>query len=100
LVVVTAAPIGLLVGTVAGYLGGAVDTVLMRITDIVLAFPKLILALAFVAALGPGIENAIIAIAITSWPAYARVARAETITIRQSDFIAAARVQGASSSRI
>ena len=100
LVAVIATPIGLLVGTTAGYFGGWVDTVLMRITDIFLAFPRLILALAFVAALGPGIENAIIAIAITSWPPYARLARAETLTIRDSDFINAARLQGASSARI
>ncbi|QPM92277.1 ABC transporter permease [Pseudooceanicola algae] len=100
LVAVIATPVGLLVGTSAGYFGGWVDTVLMRITDIVLAFPKLILALAFVAALGPGIENAIIAIAITAWPPYARLARAETLTIRNSDFIAATKLQGASSLRI
>ena len=73
LVAIIAAPVGILVGTVSGYFGGVIDTVLMRITDIFLAFPKLILALAFVAALGPGIENAIIAIAITSWPPYARI---------------------------
>ncbi|MCE8422153.1 ABC transporter permease, partial [Rhodovulum sulfidophilum] len=79
---------------------GWVDTVLMRATDIFLAFPRLILALAFVAALGPGIENAIIAIALTSWPPYARLARAETLTIRDSDFINAARLQGASAPRI
>ncbi|WP_420348087.1 nickel transporter permease [Pelagibius sp.] len=100
LVAVIAAPIGLLVGTTAGYLGGWVDAVLMRITDIFLAFPKLVLALALVSALGPGIENAIIAIAITSWPPYARIARAETITIRNSDFISAVRLQGAGRLRI
>lgn len=100
LVAVLAAPIGLLVGTVAGYAGGWVDAVLMRITDIFLAFPRLILALAFVAALGPGIENAVLAIAITSWPAYARLARAETLSIRQTDFIAAVQLIGASPWRI
>jgi peptide/nickel transport system permease protein len=100
LVAVIAMPVGLLVGTVAGYLGGAVDSILMRVTDIFLAFPRLILALAFVAALGPGIENAIIAIAITIWPPYARIARAETLTIRKSDFIAAVRLQGASTARV
>lgn len=100
LVAVIAAPVGILVGTVSGYFGGIVDTVLMRITDIFLAFPKLILALAFVAALGPGIENAIIAISITSWPPYARIARAETITIRNSDFIKAIQLQGAGPVRI
>jgi peptide/nickel transport system permease protein len=100
LVSIIATPIGLLVGTVSGYLGGWVDTVLMRMTDIFLAFPRLILALAFVAALGPGIENAIIAIAITSWPPYARIARAETMQLRNSDFIAAVKLQGASTARI
>jgi peptide/nickel transport system permease protein len=100
LVAIIAAPIGLLVGTVAGYAGGWIDTVLMRITDIFLAFPKLILALAFVAALGPGIENAVIAIAITSWPPYARIARAETLTVRNSDYIKAVQLMGASPFRI
>jgi peptide/nickel transport system permease protein len=100
LVAVIATPVGLFVGTVAGYMGGWIDAVLMRITDIFLAFPRLILALAFVAALGPGIENAIIAISITIWPPYARLARAETLTIRNSDFIAAVRLQGASTARI
>ncbi|RUW27425.1 ABC transporter permease [Mesorhizobium sp. M4B.F.Ca.ET.215.01.1.1] len=100
LVAIIAAPIGLLVGTVAGYAGGWTDAVLMRITDIFLAFPKLVLALAFVAALGPGIENAVLAIAITSWPPYARIARAETLTVRNSDFIKAVQLMGASPFRI
>ena len=100
LVAIIATPIGLLVGTTAGYFGGWVDTVLMRITDIFLAFPRLILALAFASALGPGIENAIIAIAITSWPPYARLARAETLTIRETDYINAIRLQGAAPPRI
>lgn len=100
LVAIIAAPIGLLVGTVAGYAGGWIDAILMRITDIFLAFPKLILALAFVAALGPGIENAVLAIAITSWPPYARIARAETLTVRNSDYIKAVQLMGASPFRI
>jgi peptide/nickel transport system permease protein len=100
LVALTAPVAGLLIGTISGYLGSWTDLVLMRITDVFLAFPKLILALAFVSALGPGIENAVIAIAITSWPPYARIARAETITIRNSDFISAVRLQGASPARI
>lgn len=100
LVAAIAAPIGLIVGTASGYLGGWVDAALMRITDVFLAFPSLILALAFVAALGPGIENAVIAIALTSWPPYARIARAETLTIRNSDYIAVARIQGAGTGRI
>ena len=100
LVAVTAPVLGLLVGTVAGYFGGWVDAVLMRLTDIFLAFPRLILALALVAVLGPGIENAVLAIALTAWPPYARVARAETLTVRSSDYIAAIRLQGAGAARI
>lgn len=100
LVALIAVPLGLLVGTVAGYCGGWVDTVLMRITDIFLSFPRLILALAFAGALGPGIENAIIAISITAWPPYARIARAETLTVRHTDYIAAVRLQGAGPIRI
>lgn len=95
------APIaGLLVGTVSGYAGGWVDVILMRITDIFLAFPRLVLALAFVAALGAGIENAVLAISLTAWPPYARMARAETLTIRSSDYISAIRLQGAGPLRI
>ncbi|MGR9078710.1 ABC transporter permease [Rhizobium leguminosarum] len=100
LVAIISAPIGLIVGTVSGYAGGWVDATLMRITDIFLAFPKLVLALAFVAALGPGIQNAIIAIAITSWPPYARIARAETLAVRRSDYISAVKLMGASPLRI
>lgn len=100
LVAVTAPVLGLLIGTVAGYFGGWVDATLMRLTDIFLAFPRLILALALVAVLGPGIENAVLAIALTAWPPYARVARAETLTVRSSDYIAAIRLQGASAARI
>jgi peptide/nickel transport system permease protein len=100
LVAVTAPVLGLLVGTVAGYFGGWIDAVLMRLTDIFLAFPRLILALALVAVLGPGIENAVLAIALTAWPPYARVARAETLTVRNSDYIAAIRLQGAAAPRI
>jgi peptide/nickel transport system permease protein len=100
LVAVIVGPIGLAVGTVAGYFGGWIDAVLMRVTDIFMAFPRLILALALVAVLGPGIVNAILAIAITTWPPYARIARAETLTVRGSDFIAAIRLQGASPLRV
>jgi peptide/nickel transport system permease protein len=99
-VVLTVAPLGLAVGCIAGYLGGAVDRILMRVTDVFLAFPRLILALAFVAAIKPGITSAIFAIALTAWPPYARLARAETLTIRNTDFIAAVRLTGASRWRI
>ncbi|MGB8813972.1 MAG: ABC transporter permease [Paracoccaceae bacterium] len=100
LVAFTAPILGLAVGTVAGYFGGWTDQILMRITDIFLAFPRLILALALVAVLGPGIENAVLAIAITAWPPYARISRAETLTVRNSDYIAAVRLQGAGAGRI
>jgi peptide/nickel transport system permease protein len=100
LVALIAAPIGLLVGTTAGFFGGWTDTVLMRTNDVFLSFPGLILALGFVAALGPGIGNAVIAIALTAWPPIARLARAETLTIRGADYIAATRIQGASAARI
>lgn len=100
LTAVIAAPIGLIVGTTAGYMGGWVDTALMRIVDIFLAFPSLVLALAFAAALGPGLENAVIAISLAAWPPIARLARAETLTIRSSDYVAAIKLQGASTMRI
>jgi peptide/nickel transport system permease protein len=100
LVSAVTAPVGLVLGCAAGYFGGWVEAALMRVTDVFLALPRLILALAFVAALGPGIENAVLAIAIVSWPPYARVARAETLALRRAEFIDAARLAGASGGRI
>ena len=99
-IVLLVAPLGLLIGCVAGYAGGVADRVLMRVTDVFLAFPRLILALAFVAAIRPGIPSTILAIALTAWPPYARLARAETLSIRGTDFIAAVRLTGAPTSRI
>jgi len=93
-------PVGLGIGLPAGYFGGAIDAVLMRVTDIFLAFPRLVLALAFAAALGPGINNAVVAIALTTWPPYARLARAETITRRNAEFVQAAVLQGATPASI
>ena len=100
IVIFTAPIVGFIIGTVSGYFGGWLDVVLMRLTDVFLAFPKLVLALALAAALGRGLESAIFAIAITSWPAYARLARAETLTIRNTDYIYAAKLQGASHWRL
>ena len=100
LVSITVGPIGLILGVTAGYFGGKVDTILMRITDIFISCPSLVLALAFVAALGPGLEHVVIAITLTAWPPIARLARAETLSIRNADFISAVRLQGASSLRI
>jgi peptide/nickel transport system permease protein len=100
LVSVIVGPVGLAVGTAAGYFRGWVDTVFMRITDIFISFPSLVLALAFVAALGPGLEHAVLAIALTSWPPIARLARAETLALRNADYISVVRLQGASPLRI
>ena len=100
LVAAISTPLGVLIGIVAGYLGGTVDEILMRVADVFLAFPRLILAIAFAAALGPGVENAIIAIAVAQWPTYARLARAETLNVRQNDYIQAIRVLGAGKLRI
>ncbi|WP_122414224.1 ABC transporter permease [Pseudomonas viridiflava] len=100
LVTVIVGPIGLLIGTVSGYFGGWVDSLFMRITDIFISFPSLVLALAFIAALGPGLEHAVIAIALTAWPPIARLARAETLSLRNADFVVAVKLQGASSVRV
>lgn len=100
LVTVIVGPIGLLIGTVSGYFGGVVDTLFMRLTDIFISFPSLVLALAFIAALGPGLEHAVVAIALTSWPPIARLARAETLSLRKADFVVAVELQGASTARI
>jgi peptide/nickel transport system permease protein len=100
LVAAISGPIGLIIGVLSGYLGGIVDEVLMRISDVFLAFPKLILAVAFAAALGTGLENAILAISIANWPGYARLVRAETLAVRHCDYIEAIRVLGAGPSRI
>ena len=99
-VVIMVAPLGLAIGCIAGYYGGTLDRVLMRVTDVFLSFPRLILALAFVAAIKPGVTSAVFAIVLTAWPPYARLARAETLTVRGTDYIAAVRLTGASSFRI
>ncbi len=96
LVVLLSAPFGFILGLVAGYAGGWIEAVLMRVTDIVMAFPRLVLALALVAVLKPGLINAVIAIAITAWPPYARLARAEALALRHADFVEAARGLGMS----
>jgi len=100
LVAAISTPLGVLIGVVAGYLSGVVDEILMRLADVFLAFPRLILAIAFAAALGPGVENAILAIAIAHWPSYARLARAETLNVKNNDYIQAMRVLGAGKVRI
>ena len=100
LAVVTATgTVGILLGAVAGYLGGVVDEVVMRIADAVLAFPSLILAIAITAALGPGLLNAALAIALVLWPEYARLVRSQVIALREMEFVGAAVALGASRRR-
>lgn len=94
LVAVLMVPLGLGIGIAAGYCGGLTDRILGGLTNLVMAFPPLVLALAFVGALGPGLINSALALVLTGWPAYARLARAETRVLRNSDYIAAARMQG------
>ncbi|MGH7086683.1 MAG: ABC transporter permease, partial [Acetobacteraceae bacterium] len=92
--------LGTAMGLSAGYLGGAVDAVIMRLTDVLLAFPYLLLALIIVAALGPSLLHSLIAIGIVYTPQYARLVRGQVLSVRQSDYVRAARALGASSRRI
>jgi peptide/nickel transport system permease protein len=91
---------GMILGTVSGFFGGMVDNLIMRILDILLAFPYLLLAIAVVSAIGPGILNTTIAVGIWAIPGFARIIRASVITIKKADYIQAARAIGASDARI
>ena len=93
-------PAGLLIGILAGFYGRWVETILMRFTDIVMSMPRLILAFAFVAMLGPGLVNGALALALTTWPAYARQARSEIQRLRHSDYLAAAEMLGIRGGRL
>ena len=95
-----AATVGTLVGVLAGYFGGPLDNVLGRIMDVFFTFPSLILAIAISAALGLGIQNALLAIAITYWPVFGRLVRSTTLAERSKDYVLAARVVGASGPRV
>jgi peptide/nickel transport system permease protein len=92
--------IGAIIGAVSGYLGGWIDNIVMRLMDIMLAFPALLLALAIVTILGPGLMNMLYAIGIVSIPAYARIVRASVLSVKEQDYILAARAIGAPPSRI
>jgi peptide/nickel transport system permease protein len=94
------AVLGILAGLYAGYKGGWFDLILMRIVDIFLGFPVVILALALVAAMGPGIKNIVIALIFVYWGRFTRIARAETLAVRESEYVMAARVRGASTTRV
>ncbi|MEX0698936.1 MAG: ABC transporter permease [Acidimicrobiia bacterium] len=98
--VTSAIVVGALLGAIAGFWGGWIDNVIMRIMDVVLGFPALLLAIAIVAVLGPGLTNALLAIAIVTIPQYARVMRASVLQIKEMDFVAASRALGASNWRI
>lgn len=95
--VVIIASIGTLIGTICGYFGGTIDSVIMRLSDLCLAFPGLVFALAVAAILGGGIINAVVALAVISWPKYSRVSRSSTLSIKGTDFVQAAQVAGGSS---
>lgn len=99
-VMAIALTIGGVMGTIAGYAGGFVSESLMRVTDIFLSFPSLILALAINAALGPGLNSAIIAVGITLWPAYARLIRAQVLANKNNLYVVAARSLGAGHIRL
>ena len=88
--------VGCVIGTLCGYFGGAVDTIFMRLVDIFLAFPGMVLALAVAGMLGTGLGNAVIALAATGWPQYARLARSYVLTLREENFVYAARLNGQS----
>ncbi len=92
--------VGTLIGAIAGYAGGRTDNILMRLMDVVLSFPSLILAIAIVTVLGTGLTNAMLAIGIVSIPIYARVMRASVLSVRETDFVTASRALGESSSGI
>lgn len=86
--------VGTVAGILCGYLGGRVDSLIMRIADICLAFPGLVFALAIAALLNGGLQNAVLALSVISWPKYARIARGQTLTLKNMDYIAAARLAG------
>lgn len=93
--VATAMVVGGLLGAIAGYFGKAVDEIIMRLADLVFAFPTIILAMVITAALGPNLTNAVIAMLIVSWPAYARVTRSLVVSARQQEYVVAGRLLGA-----
>jgi peptide/nickel transport system permease protein len=92
--------LGIALGSLAGYFGGIIDEIIMRITDIFLAFPPLILAMAIVAAIGPSLTTVMIALTVVWWPSYARLIRGDILQVREEDYIEASRGLGASSGRV
>jgi peptide/nickel transport system permease protein len=99
-VVFLASIVGITLGAISGYFGGAVDTLVMRITDILLAFPGILLAIALVAVLGPSLNNVILALAVIGWVGYARLVRGQVLKVREMEFVTAAKALGAKSPRV
>jgi peptide/nickel transport system permease protein len=99
-VIVLASLFGTAVGAVAGYVGHRVDEILMRLVDVVLAFPPIVLAMAITAALGAGLRNAMLAILLVSWPEFSRLMRGQVLAIKENDYVIAARALGASGFRV
>jgi peptide/nickel transport system permease protein len=92
--------VGVALGLVSGYWGGVIDGTLMRVSDVFLSFPRLVLAMAIAASLGAGLVNAMIAVALSWWPWYARLVRSQILSLKQADFVTAARSIGAGHGRI
>ena len=99
-VVIIASLIGITLGAISGYFGGIVDTLIMRLTDILLAFPGILLAIALVAVLGPSINNVILALATIGWVGYARLVRGQVLKVREMEYVTAAKALGAKSPRV
>jgi len=99
-VVILGSLIGVFLGSIAGYFGGAADLIVMRICDILLAFPGILLAIALVAMLGPSLNNVIIALAIINWVGYARLVRGQVLKVREMEYVTAAKALGARSPRV
>ncbi len=93
-------PVGMLVGVTAGYAGRRVDDVLMRVTEVQLAIPTILLAIAVIGVLGPGLSNVILTLTVTGWTLYARLIRGETLAVKERDYVLAARAAGAGDLRI
>ena len=98
--VVISLAIGLAIGSLSGYFGGWADQVLMRLVDILMAFPGILLAIAFTAVLGPGLDHVILALCLIGWTSYARLVRGEILTLREREFVQAARALGCKPGRV
>jgi peptide/nickel transport system permease protein len=99
-VVILASLIGVTLGAMSGYFGGAVDVIVMRLCDILLAFPGILLAIALVAVLGPSLVNVVLALSIIGWVGYARLVRGQVLKVREMEFVTAAKALGAKSPRV